>query len=123
MKNTLIMCIVGGVFIATQAIGNAQGTIPSDYQGMWGAGGCTHAKYYMRIEGHGMHMYAADKQLPLGDWKVPTVHTNGTTLIIDTQETNSQQDTHMELTKLSNGHLTLLLNIGGNGGTDELVGC
>ncbi|WP_447971820.1 hypothetical protein [Nitrospira sp. M1] len=123
MKKTLIFSVVVGAFITSLTLGNAQMAIPRDYHGMWGAGGCSQAKYYMNIQGSGMHMYAADKQLSLGNWEIRTVTTNGATLIIDTQETNSQQDTHMELTKLSSGNLTLLLNIGGNSGIDELVGC
>ncbi|GJL64931.1 MAG: hypothetical protein NPIRA04_35850 [Nitrospirales bacterium] len=112
-----------GILIASYAAGSAQGTIPNDYHGMWGAGGCDKAKYYMRIKKSDMQMYAADKQMSLGNWNIPTVTSKGTTIIIDAQEINSQQATHMELTKLSSGNITLLLNIGGNGGTDELVGC
>jgi len=123
MRNILAISSMIGILVATYGTGGAQTTIPNDYHGMWGAGGCDKANYYMRIKERGMQMYASDKQMSLGSWNIPTVTNKGTTIIIDTQEINSQQATHMELTKLSSGHLSLLLNIGGNGGTDELVEC
>ncbi|WP_454061833.1 hypothetical protein [Candidatus Nitrospira salsa] len=119
MRKILIMSTMMGMLVASYA----QGAIPNDFHGMWGAGGCDKAKYYMRIKENSMQMYAADKQMSLGSWNTPTITNKGTTIIIDSQETNSQQATHMELTKLSSGKITLLLNIGGNGGIDELVGC
>ena len=106
-----------------QSVSAAEGAISKDYQGMWGAGGCGKAKYYMQIEGNGMRMYAADKRIALGNWDVRDVQKSGDRLIIDTKETNSQKATHMELSKLSNGHLTLMLKIGGNGGVDDLSRC
>ncbi|GJL65269.1 MAG: hypothetical protein NPIRA05_02400 [Nitrospirales bacterium] len=111
------------ILVASSTAGGAQGAIPNGYHGMWGAGGCDKAKYYMRIQESGMQMYAADKHLSLGNWHISTVTNKGTTIIINTQETHSQQATYMELTKRSNGNITLLLKIGENGGTDELVGC
>ena len=117
--------IAGALFMFTMAqfVSAAGGTISKDYQGMWGAGGCGKAKYYLHIEDSGMQMYAADKRMPLGNWDVRGVKKNGDGIIIDTKETNSQKITHMELSKLPNGHLSLALKIGGNGGVDELTRC
>ncbi len=124
MKSKIVCLMIIGILLgATSATLGAKGAISKSYHGMWGAGGCKKAKYFMHIEGSGMQMYAADKRMPLGNWDVRKVQKSGNGIIIDTKETNSNKATHMELTKLKNGHLSMLLKIEGNGGKDELIRC
>ncbi len=120
---TIVIVSILGLMAMSHPTWAAKGAISQEYQGMWGAGGCSKAKYYMHIEGSGMQMYATDKRTPLGNWDVRNVQAKGNSIAINTQETNSKKSTHMELTKLSNGHIKLSLKIGGNGGIDELIGC
>ena len=123
MRTILVMLGMVGILTVSHSIWAAQGSIAKEYQGMWGAGGCSKAKYFMHIESTGMQMYASDKRMPLGNWDVRKVQDSGKSIIIDAPETNSHKPTHMELTRLPNGHLSLLLKIGGNGGVDELTRC
>ncbi len=123
MKKILVMVTMIGLLAVHHTTWAANGSISKEYHGMWGAQGCSEAKYYMHIEDSGMQMYAADKKMQLGNWDVRNVKKKGNGIIIDVDETNSHKPTHIELSKLSNGHLTFSLKIGGNGGTDELVGC
>ena len=123
MRKFFVVLSMIGMLAMSQSTWAAQGAISKEYHGMWGAGECGNAKFYMHIKDNGMQMFAGDKRMPLGNWVVKNVRVSGKGIIIDTNETHSQQPTHMELTKLPNGHLTLLLKIGGNSGIDELVGC
>ncbi len=123
MKKVLYVVMVMLILGTTLPTLAAPGAIAKKYHGMWGAGGCSKAKYFMHIEGSGMQMYAADKRTPLGNWDVRKAQDNGKSIVIDTKETNSQKPTHMKLTNLPNGHMNLLLKIEGNGGVDELMSC
>ena len=123
MRNLLVVAGMVSILAMPHAAMGANGAISKEYHGMWGAGGCGKAKYFMHIESTGMQMYASDKRMPLGNWDVRKVQDSGKSLIIDAPETNSHKPTHMELTRLPNGHLSLLLKIGGNGGVDELARC
>ena len=123
MRTIVIVSMLLGLIATSHTAWASQGAISQEYQGMWGAGGCNKAKYYMNIEGSGMQMFAADKRTPLGNWDVRNVQSNENSIAIETQETNSKKATHMELTKLPNGQIKLSLKIGGNGGIDELTGC
>ncbi len=123
MKKIVYIVMATLVLATTLPTFAAPGAIDKKYLGMWGAGGCSKAKYFVHIESSGIQMYASDKRTPLGNWDVRKVQANGKGIIIDTKETNSQKPTHMELTNLPNGHITLLLKIGGNGGADELARC
>ena len=85
----------------------ADGPIPPDYRGMWGAGGCASPQFFLHIEDSGIQGYGPDKRTPFGNWDVREVGRGAEGIVIETPETNSGKDFHMALSKLRQGWLLI----------------
>ena len=112
--------VIVGLPVSTWA---AKGAIPEDYHGIWATGGRSQLKYHLHVEGSGMQMYGPDRRTPLGNRDVRKLESAGKGIRIVTPETNSQKPTHMKLQLESKDHLSFTVDMGGNGGTDQLESC
>ena len=83
----------------------AEGAIPPDYRGFWGAGGCKVAQFFLNIEESGIQGYGPDKRTPFGNWDVRIARRTADGIAIDTPETNSGKPFQMEFAKAKEGWL------------------